>query len=284
MNTYVYRSEAGRMLIEQAYRAHLASPLAEKTNQRFIETSFGKTFVIEQSTRDKPPLLLLHGSASNSASWLGVIPLFSEYFSVYCIDIPGETGLSSPNRFPLNSSAPHEWLAEVVDALNVQKTCMLGMSLGGWYAVDYAIRYPDRVAALSLLSSGGIAEQRTNFIFKALFFLMLGKRGQRMLSKAIYYRSDVPNEILEFQAVVSKHFHPVTERLPVFSDEQLVRLTMPVQYFGGDHDVLLDTKKSVERLRSVIAHAEVHVLENTGHAVIDKFEDVKDFLIRSIQP
>ena len=78
MNRAVYKSEEGRMLIEAAYRAHLDSPLGANLLKRSIETGMGSTFVVEESGVAKPPLVLLHGSVSNSASWLGVIPLFAE--------------------------------------------------------------------------------------------------------------------------------------------------------------------------------------------------------------
>jgi pimeloyl-ACP methyl ester carboxylesterase len=279
MSASVYVSPEGQKIVEKAYRAHLDSDLAAGLTQRMIDTEPGPTFVLEKTSPGKPPLVLLHGSVSNSASWLGVIPVYARDFSVYSLDIPGEPGLSTPNRFPLNSDAPERWLKGALDALGLEKPGIVGMSLGGWYALDFAIRNPERVAALSLISVGGIAPQKFGFIFKALFFLLLGKTGQAMLNKVIYHKVVMPREILEYQALVSRHFHPVTEALPVFSDEQLGRLTMPIQYFGGDRDALLNTKKSVERLRSLLPKAEAHLLTDTGHAIIDRFEEVRDFLL-----
>ncbi|MDD4258353.1 MAG: hypothetical protein PHP38_00725 [Sphaerochaetaceae bacterium] len=80
----VYTSKEGQNIIEQAYRVHLNSSLAQGLTQRFVDTTHGKTFVIEKSESGKPPVILLHGSVSNSASWLGLIPMFAERFSV-CI-------------------------------------------------------------------------------------------------------------------------------------------------------------------------------------------------------
>ena len=282
MNASVYKSEQGRQIVAQAYQNHLNSALADGLVQKTIETAYGRTFILEKSSPQKPPLVLLHGSTSNSASWLGILPLFTQDFSVFCVDIPGEPGFSTSERFPLASDAPESWLRCTLDALGLQKCSFLGMSLGGWYAVDFAVRNPERVQALSLVSGGGIAAQKLGFIFKALFFLMLGKTGQHMLSKVIYHHTVVPQEILDYQAIVSKHFNPVTEPLPVFSDEQLLRLTMPIQYFGGDHDGLLHTRRSVERLKALLPHADAQLLVDTGHAIIDKFDEVKEFLIRSL--
>lgn len=282
MKPKVYKSEHGRLIVAQAYQNHLNSALADDLVQKTIETAHGRTFILEKSSPEKPPLILLHGSTSNSASWLGILPLFTQDFSVFCVDIPGEPGLSASERFRLASDAPEAWLRSTLDVLGVQKCSFVGMSLGGWYAVNFAVRNPERIQAMSLVSGGGIAAQKLGFIFKALFFLMLGKTGQHMLSKVIYHHTIVPKQILDYQAVVSKHFNPVTEPLPVFTDEQLLKLTMPIQYFGGDHDALLHTRKSIERLKVLLPHAEAHLLVDTGHAIIDKFDEIKEFLIRSL--
>jgi hypothetical protein len=134
-----------------------------------------------------------------------------------------------------------------------------------------------------LISGGGIARQKPGFIVKALFFIMLGPMGKKLLNKLIYHKVVVPKEILEYQSLVSEYFRPVTESLPMFTDEQLSALAMPLQYFGGDHDSLLDTRKAVARLSALLPHSEARLLEDTGHAIIDKFEETRAFLTRHIR-
>lgn len=280
MGISVHRSEEGREIIRKAYLGHLASDLAAGLTQRTVETPLGATFVVAKNAAGKPPLVLLHGSVSNSASWLGVIPLYSRNFSVYCLDIPGEPGLSTPERFKLASDAPERWLGGALDALGLDRVAFVGMSLGGWYAVNFAVRHPERVSALSLISAAGMAPQKAGFLFKALFCMMLGTRGQAMLNKAIYHKAVMPPEILAYQALVAKHFRPLSEPLPLFSDAQLARLTMPLQYFGGDRDALLNTGASVDRLRRLLPHAEAQLLADTGHAIVDRFGESEAFLTR----
>lgn len=94
------------------------------------------------------------------------------------IDIPGEPGLSSDNRFLLSSNLPELWISNVLDGLGLHSASFLGMSLGGWYALNFAVHYPHRVSSLSLISAAGFAGQKISFLFKALFLLMLGKTGQ----------------------------------------------------------------------------------------------------------
>lgn len=283
MNKPVYKTPEGRIIVEAAYRSFLDSELAAGLTQRRIDTAEGSTFVLEKAAPGKPPLVLLHGSVSNSASWLGVIPLFARDFSVYCVDIPGEPGLSEPSRFSLASNSPEAWLKGALDALGLRRVAFLGMSLGGWYALNFAVRNPERVSALSLVSVGGIGAQRIGFLFKALFFLLLGKRGQAYLNRAIYHKAEVPAEILEYQALVTRHFIPVSEPLPVFTDAELACLNMPVQYFAGDRDALLDAKGAVERLRRILPGAQAILLEDTGHVIVDRFEAARDFLAEAVR-
>lgn len=278
MNRTVYKSEEGQKIIEEAYRVHLNSDLARGMEQKKIHTPYGVTFILEKSEPGKPPLVLLHGSVSNSASWLGVIPMYAQKFSVYCVDIPGEPGFSTSSRFPLKSDSPEKWLLSVIDTLGLDTVSFLGMSLGGWYALNFAIRNPERVTAVSLIGAGGVSRQKAGFIFKALFYILLGKRGQDLLNKTIYHKTEIAKEILAYQALVSKHFRPVIEPLPLFSDEQLLKLTMPIQYFGGDRDALLDTKKAVARLSALLPQSKAVLLKDTGHALVDKFEETRDFL------
>lgn len=276
----VYKSAEGQKIVENHYRQLLAAATAVPFQQRFIETATAKTHLLHFGDSTKPPLLMLHGSMSNSATWLGVAPLFMDAFSVFCVDIPGEPGLSEPTRLDLNSAKPALWLASLLDKLELDRVSFLAMSLGSWYALNFAVSQPQRSAALSLITTGGIAPQRKDFIFKALFCMMLGKRGQKMLNKIVFHKTPAPPQVLAAQALVSKHFNPLTKALPLFTDAQLSQLHMPIQYFGGDHDALLDTLKTAERLRKLTPQAEIHVLADTGHVIIDQFSTIRDFLLR----
>jgi pimeloyl-ACP methyl ester carboxylesterase len=225
---------------------------------------------------------MLHGSVSNSASWLGCISEFIEDFCIYCVDIPGEPGLSEPNRCTLNSEEPYIWLDSLLDGLNIEKAYFITMSLGSWYALNLAVNKPERIIALSMITSGGLVPAKISFVFKAIFYMMLGKLGQKLLNKAVYYKTEVPKEVHEFQSVTSKHFNPVMEALPIFSDEQLKKITFPVQFFGGEYDALLNTIGTAERLKRLFPNADVHILKDTGHVILNQFSNIKKFLNRII--
>jgi pimeloyl-ACP methyl ester carboxylesterase len=277
-NHNVYKSEEGRAAVEGYYRAALESFDALPLRGDILPTAMGATHVLRCGDPTKPPLILIHGSASNSASWLGILPAFAASFSVFCVDIPGEPGLSEPRRMDLGCGAPAEWLGQVLDGLGLRRAAFLGMSLGSFYALSFASAHPERAAALSLITTPGVVPQKTSFIFKAILCMLLGAPGQKLLNRLVYHKALVDPRILEFQALVSANFNPLTETIPIFGDEALKRITMPLQYFGGDRDALLDTAGTAARLSGLCPAAEIHVLPDTGHAILDQWPAIIAFL------
>ena len=211
----IYKTPQSKQIIETLYRSHLSPGCGLAT--AFVETTFGNTFVLCAPQAGKPSLFLLHGSTSNSATWLGVIPLYRKNFSVYCLDIPGEPGLSSEHRLKLSSDAPATWLASTLDALGIARSAFVGMSLGGWYALSFAIAQPGRVTALSGISSAGIAAEN-RLHFKNIVVRCWASRAWR--GEADLLPCGRPRADFEQQSLVAKHFNPVTEAR-AFSDEQL---------------------------------------------------------------
>lgn len=277
MTASVYKTTQGRALVERYYQDTLDATSVSAFEQVFVESSVGRTHVRRYGNGNKPPLVMLHGSMSNSASWLGAAPDFMDAFTVFCVDISGEPGLTEPVRLPLASEEPARWLASVLDALGIEKCAFLGMSLGSWYALHFAVRHPQRLTSLSMITASGLAPQRASFLFKALFFMTLGRFGQKRLNALVYHKARVPTEVLNYQALVSAHFNPLVEPIPLFSDEELAHLNLPIQYFGGDHDALLDTEKSAARRRAVKPSSEIRILQDTGHVILDRFGGVKEF-------
>lgn len=100
-----------------------------------------------------PPLVLLHGGIMNSAMWMGDVRAWAEHFRVYAVDVIGEAGLSAPSRPPLNSDAHALWMDGVLEGLRLERVSLVGVSLGGWLALDYATRKPERVPVMVIVGA-----------------------------------------------------------------------------------------------------------------------------------
>lgn len=131
----IYKSQAGEQSVRERYLAFLKDwPVANEHLR--VHTREGETFVVASADPTAPPLLLCHGSAGNSAMWMGYVAAWAANFRVYTIDMIGEPGLSAPSRPPLGSDAYALWLDDVMHALSIHRASLVGVSLGAWLALD----------------------------------------------------------------------------------------------------------------------------------------------------
>ena len=164
MKKSVFKTEAGRDKVRAYYNRVLDQfPFG----RRYVETTFGRTFMLTAGHESNPPIILLHGSCSNSAFWFPEIMALSNYFRVYAVDIIGEAGNSEEYRPDLCSNAFALWMKDVLDTLGLERAALIGNSLGGWMALKFATAYPERVSKLILIASGGLAQIRPQFLINA---------------------------------------------------------------------------------------------------------------------
>jgi pimeloyl-ACP methyl ester carboxylesterase len=283
--TGIYKTLEGQRLVEEQYRKILASwPVANR--QFHVPTRQGETFVIECGEESAPPLLLLHGALTNSASWFGDVSLWAQGFRVFAVDVIGEPGLSASSRPPLHSDAYALWLDDVMSALSLTHTSFVGVSLGGWLALDYATRRPTRVDRIAVLCPGGVGRQKLAILFKIVFLSLCGSWGKRKLKetvlgpKAAGIMTPAMRNFAEFLTLIHKNTRPRTERLPVFTDAALKRLTMPVLAIVGARDALLDSADTRRRIQSLLSNAEVLYLHDAGHFIPGQGPTINEFLSR----
>ncbi|MFC9999967.1 alpha/beta fold hydrolase [Nocardia sp. NPDC127526] len=274
----IYKSAAGAEAIQRNYREMLHAWPVPAEELR-IPTREGETFVIVSGPQDAPPLVLLHGSGANSTNWLGDIASWAQHFRTYSVDIVGEPGGSAPSRPVLGSEAIALWLDDVLAGLGISQTALVGMSLGGWHALDYSIRRPDRVTRLALLCPGGVGKQRVGWLFKAVLDRVLGRHDLARSAKLVTGLDDAHlAPVLDQVVLTFTHFNPRTEKLPVFTDAQLHSLTMPVLVIVGARDVMLNSTETARRITQNVPDATVHVLPDVGHAVLGQTATVLKFL------
>jgi pimeloyl-ACP methyl ester carboxylesterase len=281
----IYKSEAGAQAIRERYLAFLARWPVPSQQVRIL-TREGETFVVASGDKTAPPLLLLHGSAANSTMWMADVAAWSAHFRVYAVDMIGEPGLSARSRPPLDSEAYTFWLDDVLSGLSVERASIAGVSLGGWLALDYATRRPERVESLALLCPGGVGRQKSSFMFKAIALSLAGAWGKRKLMQMVLGRApaNVPPAVqrfADFVSLIHQHFRPRRVKLPIFSEAALARLTMPVLAIVGGKDILLDSDETRRRLTGNVPHAEVRFLAEARHYIPAQTAVILDFLLSS---
>jgi pimeloyl-ACP methyl ester carboxylesterase len=105
-----------------------------------------------------PVLLLLHGITNSSQTWEGVAPRLAERFTLIAPDLLGH-GESATPRGDYSLGAHASGARDVLTALGIERATVVGHSLGGGIAMQFAYQFPERCERLVLVSSGGLGRE-----------------------------------------------------------------------------------------------------------------------------
>ena len=84
----------------------------------------------------------------------------------------------------------------------------------------------------------------------------------------------MPEIIIKFQILIGKNFNTRKEPIPIFSDEELRRLTMPVFLFVGAKDIMLHSMETADRMKKLVPNARINVLPEGGHSIINLTDEI----------
>jgi pimeloyl-ACP methyl ester carboxylesterase len=105
-----------------------------------------------------PVLLLVHGMAGSSETWRSVAPALGKSFTVIAPDLLGH-GASAKPRHDYSLGAFASGLRDLMVALGVERATIVGQSLGGGVAMQFAYQFPERCERLVLVNSGGLGTE-----------------------------------------------------------------------------------------------------------------------------
>lgn len=107
-----------------------------------------------------PALLLIHGLGAAHATWDRIVAALATRYTVIAPDLPGH-GESDPPAGDYSLGAHAAAMRDLLVALGYTRASVVGHSLGGGVALQFAYQFPDRVSRLLLLSSGGLGTELT---------------------------------------------------------------------------------------------------------------------------
>ncbi|MEQ9452395.1 MAG: alpha/beta hydrolase [Pseudomonadales bacterium] len=283
MTATVYKSAEARLKVNDLYRAYLDSwPFA--FDEHNFETDFGVTHVIESGSKANQAIVLLHGTMATAAMWREEIEALAPRYRVIAIDVIGDAGFSAPTRPPMDSDDHALWLDQVTQKLDIESFHLVGLSLGGWLATDFAARHPDQIKSLTLITPGGIADK--NVIIWALPLLLLGSWGaEKVQERILGPRTEPATEhqlhVAQLSGAIFEGMKP-RDGLKRFSDTELKNLKMPVLVLLGSEDVTMDSSKIRDRFEELIPHAEIRIYEGKRHFLGNQSDVISAFIANAI--
>jgi pimeloyl-ACP methyl ester carboxylesterase len=273
----IYKSVAGEQAVMALYDKTLAGwPVPYTTTT--LATRHGETFVIISGPSNAPPVVLLHGAASNALAWMGEIEVCSRMLRVYAVDLPGEPGRSSHNRPAWSGLSYAEWMEDVLEGLGLSQTSLVGFSQGGWTALKFATVRPEQVVRLVLLAPAGVTTVRFSFLLRAIPLSLLGRRGGEAINRITFGNQPIHPAAIAYMNVIMTHFKPRIGALPNFTDVELAKLTMPTLLIVGEQDAIYPSAKTIARLENWVPNLTVQMLPDMGHVLHGLSEYIVPFL------
>jgi pimeloyl-ACP methyl ester carboxylesterase len=102
-----------------------------------------------------PPLLLIHGIGDSSTTWLPVMSALARNHLVIAPDLLGH-GQSDKPRADYSVAAYANGMRDLLGTLGIDRVSLVGHSLGGGVAMQFAYQFPERTERLALVSTGGV--------------------------------------------------------------------------------------------------------------------------------
>jgi pimeloyl-ACP methyl ester carboxylesterase len=278
-----FRSEEGRKEYAASYAAAMGQ-LPEPTRTMDLDTDFGTVRVYEFSsarTRGSTPIVLLPGRTSGVPMWEANLPGLAEERIVYALDALGDAGMSVQTRRIGDAADQAAWLDQALARLGEPKVHLVGHSFGGWLAANYAARYPERVATLSLLEPvfvfGGIRWQvYLKSIPASLPFLPRSWREAMLADFGGAEEIDPDDPVARMISDATEHYVaklPLPERL---SPERLRSLSMPVSAAMASDSAMHDSAAATRVAREDVRDLRIRTWPGATHSLPMEFSDRLD--------
>ena len=258
---------------------------------------------------DGPPLLLLHGSGPGVTGWRnfrGNLSVFAEHFRTFVLEFPGFGVSDDFGGHPMLTAG--DAVLRFLDGLGLDEVAMLGNSMGGIVATQFAIAHPDRVG--KLITIGGIGRnlfspgpgEGINLLMeftddptreRLIAWLHSMVFDPAMVTEELieerWTQATDPETLASARKMYSRAAFEAGARAALESDAtpywaQLHKVKAPTLLTWGRDDRVSPLDMAIIPMRS-IPRAELHVFPNCGHwAMIEQktaFESaVLAFLLR----
>ena len=212
------------------------------------------------------PMVLLHGNGEDSGYFVHQIAHFSKSYRIIAIDTRGH-GQSPRGEKPFAIKQFAEDLKDFLDAINIAKAIILGFSDGGNIALEFALKYPERVEKL-ILNGANLFPSGVKPLYQ--WPIEVGYRIAKLFSN----KSEKAKQNAEMLGLMVNEPH--------IDPSELARLTMSVLVVAGTKDMI---KESHTRLiYKNLPNAQLAFVEG-DHFVANKNAEafnkvVEDFLSR----
>jgi pimeloyl-ACP methyl ester carboxylesterase len=224
------------------------------------------------------PLVLIMGLRRNVEWWYRQIPALSQHFQVIAFDNRG-AGRSDKPVMEYSIGLFADDTAGLMDALNISKAPILGISMGGYIAQELALNYPAKVKSLVLGCTGCGGDRAVLMSPQRMekFTANKGLKPEEILRKDmdIYFSDEYvdkhPEKIEEFIDISMRYYQPADAFFRQYdaclrhdTGDRLSQISVPTLIMTGDDDPLVPPQNS-HILNDLIPGADLFIFAGGRH-------------------
>lgn len=233
--------------------------------------------IVYQEAGAGPDVILLHGLGGDRSNWGPTVPVLAAKYHVL---VPDQIGFGESDKPPINYRIQTlvDFLNAFYKKLGISKATLVGNSLGGWVAMDFALAYPDKVNRLVLVDSAGYSQKRsggpplTRELLMALNPATIA--GTKQLMSVVFYNKAFASDAVAeagFAQHLRKNDSPTINsfidsilRAEDVVDGRLGGIQLPTLIVWGREDALVPLAAG-KALGEDIAGSQTVVLDSCGH-------------------
>ena len=229
--------------------------------------------VLDLGGSDMIPVVLLHGFGADLNTWMFNQPVLAETRRAVALDLPGHGGSTKELDPAVDAAGFAADLDRALAALGIDKLHLVGHSMGGAIALNFASWQPQRVASLSLIAAAQLGAE-INAEFIAGFMRAQRRRDmQEVLALLVHDPALVGRQMVEdvlrykrldgvgaaLEELAAEWFPNGVQRVAI--PEVAANLKLPVQVIWGRQDRIIP----VAHAEALAGRVPVHIIDGAGH-------------------
>ena len=283
----IYKSEEGKRKILALYDEQLSRPGAEYSDI-FVETSFGKTHIVETGNSRGLPLLLFHGGNSTTAYTLLTCGFLMNDFHIYAVDTIGHPGKSAEVSLSAVGYDYGRWAGDIITALGFESIRCFSGSFGAGIIAKTMCAAPEKVKRAVLYIPSGInnapALNSISMMFPMIMFQLThrDKWLRKTMLPIALTEDNIDGDMLE-TAKLSIRYAKVKSVMPSNVSARLAgRCKAPVLVMAAEKDCLFPARRVIPRAKRIFADCRAYLLRDRGH-VNELTEREKRLIVRFLK-
>lgn len=283
----IYRNENARRDVLDLYDKQL-SELGIPFNDIYVETSFGRTHLVECGNADNEPLLVFHGGNATTAYNLKYCDFLIPHFHIYAVDTIGHPGKSAEVSLSPYNQDYGKWASEVISGLGYESISCFGGSFGAGVLVKTMCVSPEKVRRSVLLVPSAIKNAMSvksmNMMFPMIMYWITRKREwfiKCILPMALREENITDDILITAKCSIDnariKSIMPQDEK-----ESELRKYSNPVLVMAAEKDCLFPGDKVIVQAQKVWKQCNTYLLADRGH-INELTREEKELIISALK-